>query len=69
MDDDPRAGHLQTSPTLEHIAKVHTAFADNQCSVIRMLSEWFHIDKETIRKIITDDLVGKSCVCDLFPIR
>ncbi len=34
-----------------------------------MLAERFHIDKETIRKIITEDLGGKSCARDLFPVR
>ncbi len=31
--------------------------------------EQFHIDKETVRKIITEDLEEKSCVRDLFPMR
>ncbi len=37
--------------------------------MIRMLAEQFYIDKETVRKIITEDLRGKSYVHDLFPMR
>ncbi len=61
MNDDPRVGHPQ-------IAKVCAALTNDQRSTIRMLTEWFHIDKETVCKIITEDLGGKSCVCDLFPM-
>ncbi len=68
MFDDVRAGRPLTSRTLEHIAKVHATLAENQCSMIKMLDEWFHIDIETMRKIITEDLGGKYRVRDLFPI-
>ncbi len=52
-------GVSRTSQTLEHIAKVRTALADNQRSTIRMLAEQFYIDKETICKIIAQDLWEK----------
>ncbi len=55
MDDDDA-----TSRTLKHMAKVHAALVDDRRSVIRMLAERFHIDKETMRKIITEDLGGKK---------
>ncbi len=68
VDDNLRAERPRTSWTPEHIAKVHAALGDDLRSTIRMLAEWFHIDKETICKIITEDLGGKKLrVCNLFP--
>ncbi len=57
VDDDSRAGRPQTGRTLEHIAKVPPALADDRCSTIRMLAKQFHTDKETIRKIVQNLLV------------
>ncbi len=63
VDDDPRSGRLRTTCTREHITKVRAALADDWRSMIRMLAKRFHIDKGTIRKIITEDLGGKKfCV-------
>ncbi len=50
----------RTGRTPEHIAKVHAALANDRCSTNRMLAKWFHIDKETICKIITKDLGRKK---------
>ncbi len=69
MNDDPRAGCSRTSRTLEHVAKVRPALADDRHSIIRMLTKRFCIDKETVCKIITEDLEKKSCVCELFSMR
>ncbi len=63
VDDDTREGHSQTSRTPDHIIKLRVALADNQCSTIRIFAEWFHIDKETVRKIIKEDLGEKKVVC------
>ncbi len=63
MDDNPRAGCHRASWTPEHIAKVRAALADDKCSMIRMLAEWFHIDEEIIRKIIKEDFGGGGIVC------
>ncbi len=47
----------------EQIANVRAALVNDRHSTIRMLAKWFHIDKESIRKIILEDLVGKKlCV-------
>ncbi len=61
-------GTPKTSRMPKHITKVQAALADNQYSTIRMLAERFHIDKEIIRKISTEDLGGKNCERDLFPM-
>ncbi len=68
VDDDPRMGNPLTNRIPEHIAKVRAALVDVQHSTIRMLATWFHINKETVCKIIMEDLVGKSSVRDLFPL-
>ncbi len=65
MDDDLRAGCPRTNRTPELIAKVRVALADNRRSMIRMLAKQFHIDKETISKLITEDL-GKEKLCARF---
>ncbi len=65
VGDDPRAGRPWTSRIPERIAKVCTALADGRHSTIRMLAKWFDIDKETIRKIITEDL-GEKKLCVRF---
>ncbi len=69
VDDDPREGHSRTSWTPDHIIKLCVALADNQCSTIRIFAEWFHIDKETLRKIIKEDLGGKKLCVRFFPMR
>ncbi len=67
VDDDPRVGHRQTSLTSEYIAKVCAASADDRRSMIRALVKWFHIDKETVHKIITKYLGGKKLSVRIVP--
>ncbi len=60
VDDDLRAGRSRTSRTPEHFAKLRSALADDRHSVIGMLAKQFHVDKETVCKIITEDLGRKK---------
>ncbi len=60
VGDDPRAGRPPNQTNTGTHCKVCAALADDQRSTIRMLADWFHIDKETVCKIITEDLGQNS---------
>ncbi len=59
--DDPKDGRSHTSRMTENIDAVCMALVRDRC-MSRMLAECFHIDKETVRMIITADLRKKNGV-------
>jgi predicted HTH transcriptional regulator len=56
VTDEERAGWLATSRTEENIAKVHQIVRQNHQLTVRSITEQANIDRETIKKILTEDL-------------
>jgi len=62
VTDEERSGRPATSRTEENIAKVRQITRENRRLIVRSIAEQVNIDRETIRKILTEDLdVWKVC--------
>jgi len=63
VTDKERSGRPATSRTEENIAKGHQIVHENCQLTVRSIAEQVNIDKETVRKILTEDLeMWKVCV-------
>jgi len=61
VTDKERSGQPATSRTEENIAKIRQIVCENQLTV-RSIAEQANINRETIRKILTEDLdMRKVC--------
>ena len=59
---DERSERPATSRTEENIAKVRQIVRENRRLTVRSIAEQVNIDRETVRKILTEDLdMGKMC--------
>jgi len=62
VTDEERSGLPATSRTEEDIAKVRQILRENRRLTVRIIAEQVNIDKETVRKILTEDLdMSKVC--------
>jgi len=60
--DEERSGWPATSRTEENIAKVHQIVRKNHRLTVRSIAEQVNINRETVRKILTEDLDMRKCV-------
>jgi len=62
VTDEERTGLPATSRTEENIAKARQIVRENRHLTVRSIAEHVNIDRETIRKILTEDLdMRKVC--------
>jgi len=62
VTDEERSGRPATSRTEENIAKVRQIVRENRRLTVRSIAEQVNIDRETVRKILTEDLdMRKVC--------
>jgi energy-converting hydrogenase A subunit M len=62
VTDEERSGRPATSRTEENIAKVRQIVRQNRRLTVRSIAEQVNIDKETVTKILTEDLdMRKAC--------
>jgi len=62
VTDKERSGRPAASRTEENIAKVHQIVRENHRLTVRSIAEQVNIDRETVRKILTEDLdMRKVC--------
>ena len=62
VTDKERSGRPATSRTEENIANVRQIVRENRRLTVRSIAEQVTIDRETVRKILTEDLdIGKVC--------
>jgi transposase len=63
VTDEERSGRPATSRTEENIAKVRQIVRENHLMTVRSIAEQGNIDRETVRKLLTEDLdMRKVCV-------
>ena len=63
VTDKEGSGRPATSRTEENIAQVHQIVRENCRLTVRSIAEQVNIDRETVRKILTEDLdMRKVCV-------
>jgi len=56
VSDEERSGRPAISRTEENITKVRQIVSENRRLTVRSKAEQVNIDRETIRKILTEDL-------------
>ena len=62
VTDEERSGWPATSRTEENIAKIHQIVRENHQLTVRSIAEQANIDRETVGKILTEDLDMRMCV-------
>jgi transposase len=68
LEDDERKGRPSTSSTEESTEVIQKYMAEDRTLSVRMLEEMAWINRETVRKILVEDLKKKKWVFVLFPI-
>jgi len=62
VTDEERSGRPATSRTEENIAKVRQIARENRLVTVRSIAEEVNIDRETVSKMLTEDLdMRKVC--------
>jgi len=63
VTDEERSGRPETSRTEENIAKVRQIIRENRRLTVRSVAEQVNIDRETVKKLLTEDLdTRKACL-------
>ena len=63
ITDEERSGRPATSRTEENIAKLRQILRENRRLTVRSRVEQVNIDRETVRKILTEDIDDEEGVC------
>jgi energy-converting hydrogenase A subunit M len=56
VPDEERSGQPATSRTVGKIAKVHQTVCENYRTTVKSIAEQANINRETVRKILTENL-------------
>ena len=56
VTDEDKTGRPATSITEENVAKVRQIVRENRRLTVRSIAEQLNINRETVRKILTEDL-------------
>jgi len=67
ITDEERSGWPATSRTEENIAKVRQIVRENHQLTVRSITEQVNIDRETVRKILTEDLDMRKVRAKMIP--
>ena len=60
VTDEERSGRAAASRTEENVAKIHQIVHENRWVTVRSITEQVNTDRETVRKILTEDLEMQS---------
>ena len=67
VSDGERSGRPATSRTEENIAEVRQIVRENRRLTVRSIAEQVNIDRETVKKILTDDLDMRKVCAKMVP--
>jgi len=67
VTDEKRSGQPATSRTEEKIVKVRQIVRENRRLTVRSITEQVNIDRETVRKILTEDLDMRNVRAKMVP--
>ena len=67
VTEEERSGRPATNRTEENIAKVRQILHENHRLTVRSIAEQVNIDKETVRKILTEDLDMRKVCAKMVP--
>jgi len=60
MKDDARSGCPSTARTEENVESVHRLLTEDSCTTLQMVADLLNIGKDTVRRIVTEDLGKKK---------
>ena len=67
VTDEERSGRPATSRTEENIAKIRQIVRENRRLTVRSITEQVNIDRETVKKILTEDLDMRKVCAKMVP--
>ena len=67
VTDEERSGRPETSRPEENIATIRQIVRENRRLTVRSVAEQVNIDKETVRKILTEDLDMRKVCAKMVP--
>jgi len=67
VTDEERSGRPATSRTEENIAKIRQIVREYRRLTVRSIAEQVYIDRETVRKILTEDLDMRKVCAKMVP--
>jgi len=67
ITNEEKSGRPATSRTEENIAKIHQTVRENRRLIVRSIAEQVNIDRETVRKILTEDLDMRKVCAKMVP--
>jgi len=67
VTEEERSGQTATSRTKENIAKIHQIVREYHRLTVRSIAEQMNIDRETVRKILTEDLDMRKVCAKMVP--
>ena len=65
LKDSARSGHPLTARSDENVESVHRLLIEDHLTTLKMIADRLNIGKETVRRIVTEDL-GKRKICARF---
>ena len=65
MKDDARSGRPSTARTDENVECVRRLLTEDRRTTLQVIGDRFDVGKETVRRIVTEDL-GKRKICARF---
>ncbi|VVC27483.1 Winged helix-turn-helix DNA-binding domain [Cinara cedri] len=67
VGDEPRSGRSVEARTDNNVQRVRTLVHQDRRLTVRMLSDELNLKRETVRKILTDDLSIKKLCAKMVP--
>jgi len=67
VTDEERSGRPATSRTEENNAKIRQIVRENCWLTVRSITEQVNIDRETVRKVLTEDLDMRKVCAKMVP--
>jgi len=67
VTDEERSGWPATSRTEENMAKIRQIVRANRLLTVRSIAEQVNIDRETVRKILSEDLNMRKVCAEMVP--
>ena len=67
VTDEDRSGRPATSRTEENVAKIHQIVCENRRVTVRSIAEQVNIDRETVRKVLTEGLYMRKVCAQMVP--
>jgi len=69
VTDEERSGRPATSRTEENNAKIRQIVCENRRMTVRSIAEQVNINRETVRKILTEDLDMRKVCAKMVPMQ